>query len=131
MDIGKAIDTALHVPYLPGGRDLQGWDCWGAVRWLYAQHTGLWLPEFPHLCHDEALSTQHAVRRVQNRLEPCGFKPWALAAQYHGKTWKHVGIVLPDLNILHADTALNRTTTHNRRHFEMLALTTRYYRWKA
>lgn len=130
MELGEAIDTALRVRYLPGGRDLNGWDCWGAVRWLYAQHSGMWLPEFPALSHKESMTTQHAVRKIALNVEPCEFEPWALAAQYHGRTWKHIGIVLPDRTILHASDTLNRTTTNRRRMFEMLALTTRYYRWK-
>lgn len=32
MDIIKAADRYVGVPYRIHGRDLSGWDCWGCVR---------------------------------------------------------------------------------------------------
>jgi cell wall-associated NlpC family hydrolase len=127
--IGALIDVGLAVPYLPGGRDLNGWDCWGAVRWLYAQHTGVWLPEYPSLSHDESRGTQRAAKKCLRYLQPCNFGPWVFAAQYRGNAFTHIGLVLPNRSIFHATEQLWQTTTHRRRAFEMLSLTTKYYRW--
>jgi cell wall-associated NlpC family hydrolase len=130
MNTDDAIGTALHVPYLPGGRDLTGWDCYGAVRWLFAQYTGIWMPEFPAISHKESMSTQHAAWSVHDHVEECDFEPLALAAQYKGRRWVHIGLVLPDRRIIHAYGDINQTTTHRRRGFELLAPVTKYYRWK-
>lgn len=36
----------LDVPFVDGGRDLSGWDCWGCVRYVSAQEFGRDLPAF-------------------------------------------------------------------------------------
>lgn len=34
-----------HVPYVPHGRDMDGLDCWGLVRLIYAERFGIALPD--------------------------------------------------------------------------------------
>lgn len=126
----EIISTALRVPYVPGGRELDGWDCYGSVRWLYHQYTGILMPEFPAISHKESMSTQRAAWAVHDHVEECEFQPLALAAQYKGRRWVHIGLVLPDRRIIHAFDDINKTTTHRRRAFEMLAPVTKYYQWK-
>ncbi len=130
MNPEEIISTAMRVPYLPGGRDLDGWDCYGSVRWLYQQYTGILMPEFPAISHKESMSTQRAAWAVHDHVEECEFQPLALAAQYKGRRWVHIGLVLPDRRIIHAFDDINKTTTHRRRAFEMLAPVTKYYQWK-
>jgi cell wall-associated NlpC family hydrolase len=131
MNIDDAISAAKHVRYLPGGRDLNGWDCYGAVRWLYTQITGIWMPEYPAISHQENFTTQRAALQVHDHVEPCDFEPLAFAAQYRGRRWVHIGLVLPDRTILHAYEGLTITAVHRRHRFEQLAPITKYYRWKS
>jgi cell wall-associated NlpC family hydrolase len=130
MNADEVIDMALRVPYLPGGRDLDGWDCYGSVRWVYYQLTGVLMPEFPAISHKESMTTQRAAWSVHEHVEECEFQPLALAAQYKGRRWEHIGLVLPDRRIIHACDDINETTIHRRSMFEMLKPVTKYYQWK-
>ncbi|MDF4644909.1 hypothetical protein F0M03_04705 [Vibrio parahaemolyticus] len=130
MNADEVIDMALRVPYLPGGRDLDGWDCYGSVRWVYYQLTGVLMPEFPAISHKESMTTQRAAWSVHEHVEECQFQPLALAAQYKGRRWEHIGLVLPDRRIIHACDDINETTIHRRSMFEMLKPVTKYYQWK-
>lgn len=130
MNADEVISTALRVPYLPGGRDLDGWDCYGSVRWVYYQLTGVLMPEFPAISHKESMTTQRAAWSVHEHVEECEFQPLALAAQYKGRRWEHIGLVLPDRRIIHACDDINETTIHRRSMFEMLKPVTKYYQWK-
>ena len=38
--------TTPPVPFAEGGRDPSGWDCWGLLRFVYAQEFGLALPSY-------------------------------------------------------------------------------------
>ncbi|HHF3031872.1 TPA: NlpC/P60 family protein [Vibrio diabolicus] len=130
MNADEVIDMALRVPYVPGGRDLDGWDCYGSVRWVYFQLTGVLMPEFPAISHKESMTTQRAAWSVHEHVEECKFQPLALAAQYKGRRWEHIGLVLPDRRIIHACDDINETTIHRRSMFEMLKPVTKYYQWK-
>lgn len=130
MNADEVIDMALRVPYLPGGRDLDGWDCYGSVRWVYYQLTGVLMPEFPAISHKELMTTQRAAWSVHEHVEECQFQPLALAAQYKGRRWEHIGLVLPDRRIIHACDDINETTIHRRSMFEMFKPVTKYYQWK-
>lgn len=130
MNADEVIDMALRVPYVPGGRDLDGWDCYGSVRWVYCQLTGVLMPEFPAISHKEFMTTQRAAWSVHEHVEECQFQPLALAAQYKGRRWEHIGLVLPDRRIIHACDDINETTIHRRSMFEMLKPVTKYYQWK-
>lgn len=123
------IGRALHVPYLPGGRTLDGWDCYGAVRWVYHALTGVLLPEFPTLSHESHKSTQRAAWSLHECCTPCDFAPLTFAAQYKGKRWVHIGLVLPNRQILHAYEDKPRTVIERRNKFELLAPITKYYQW--
>lgn len=130
MNADEVIDMALRVPYVPGGRDLDGWDCYGSVRWVYYQLTGVLMPEFPAISHKESMTTQRAAWSVHEHVEECEFQPLALAAQYKGRRWEHIGLVLPDRRIIHACDDIYETTIHRRSMFEMLKPVTKYYQWK-
>ncbi|MDF4639331.1 NlpC/P60 family protein [Vibrio parahaemolyticus] len=130
MNAEELISVAKRVPYVPGGRDLDGWDCYGSVRWLYHQFTGVLMPEFPALSHKDEAITQRAAWSVHDSVEECKFQPLALAAQYKNRRWVHIGLVLPDRRIIHAYDD-NKATIHRRSMFEMLAPVTKYYQWKA
>ncbi len=129
MNANDAISTALLVPYLPGGRGLAGWDCYGSVRWLYYRLTGVLMPEYPAISHAESKATQKAAWSVHDHVVECDFKPLALAAQYKGKRWVHIGLVLPDRTIIHAHEGKSTTEIVRRSKFELMAPITKYYQW--
>ncbi|MGY0615876.1 hypothetical protein [Vibrio sp. FJH11] len=131
MNTDRLLSIAERVPYLPGGRDLLGWDCYGSVRWLNYQFTGVLMPEFPAISHKESMTTQRAAWAMHDHVQECDFQPLALASQYRNRRWEHVGLVLPDRRIIHAYEGINKTTIQRRSMFEMLAPVTKYYQWKA
>ena len=89
------VSTALHYlnsPYLWGGKSPFGIDCSGFVQCVYQLH-GIQLPRDAHLQagHGEILG-------FIDESEPGDL---AFFDDYEGKI-THVGIIMPDYNIIHA-----------------------------
>jgi len=37
----------IGIPYVRGGRDKRGFDCWGLLLWIYQEHFSKRLPDLP------------------------------------------------------------------------------------
>ncbi len=106
MDQVKLIRSCLGVPYVSGGKDLTGFDCWGLLQYFYSYSHGLDLPDFPEVSRDnvrELTRTIGAGAEAWQRVE----KPQHLDAvtMSQNSAPHHVGIYIEDGGqqyILHA-----------------------------
>lgn len=88
------VEKYLSVPYLDGGRTLQGSDCWGFVL---AVREELGLPSLPSI----GLTTRHTplamsrdYENVSSGLVEGSPRDGAIAAVFRGRLMAHVGIVI-------------------------------------
>lgn len=96
----------LRVPYLPGGRDREGCDCWGLV-WLVYRHTlGINFPKHLVNAHDTATVTrliegqsQAGWARVE-KPEPGDLALFTLAEEAQGAA-DHIGVLTTCAHMLH------------------------------
>lgn len=86
------IEKYRHVPYLSGGRTMDGLDCWGLVRFVREDMTGQVLPEFGGVV-DRRRMTKLAPE-VKAVLSPCDPKEGAIAFAYRGRICVHVAIIV-------------------------------------
>ena len=46
--LGAWTNQYIGIPFEDCGRTPHGWDCWGLVRYVYAEHLSIELPEFDY-----------------------------------------------------------------------------------
>lgn len=88
------VERYLAVPYVDGGRTMQGGDCWFFVLSVRAD---LGLPPLPPLhstTRHTPLAMAHEYEQVSGTLEQCEPQVGAVAAVFRGRLMVHVGIVL-------------------------------------
>lgn len=128
------ITQYLAVPYVDGGRDLNGWDCWGLVRHVLMTHAGIsTIRSYSHIAPDNksALTKAFYCEREQFEIsKPC---VGAVAAVFKGVGNKqlmiHVGVVIDDggiLKVLHTCRAAGSSKLPLRR-FEANNSQVEYY----
>lgn len=111
----------FNIPYVKGGRDMKGLDCWGLVRLarveLFEREE---LPIFSSVDPlDKRNLTRSQIECVKDRnLNICDFKVGAIATGWRGRLCCHVGIVVEAdgrLFILETDenTGVCLTTLNN------------------
>lgn len=107
----------VGLPYLDGGRDRSGLDCWGLVRLFYAEELGVELPSYgdAYSSAEELAETAAAVRRGLARWRPAPRpEPGDVALLWIRRPSlpSHVGVYLGDRRMLHAaegsDAAIER-----------------------
>ena len=114
------IDQAVGVPFVPHGRDYDGWDCWGLVWRAYLDVRGIRLPSYDAQ-YDQITDWRRLVRAFA-----AGVQEWVLtptpstgdvALIYRRGLAIHVGLIVPDRRILHVEEGVETTqelTAHMR-----------------
>lgn len=88
------MNQYLRVPYVDGGRSMEGLDCWGLALFL---RRDLGLPELPDdpaaiRGNGPAVSAQFAgISEAMQKGEP---RSGSLAAVFKGSLFVHVGVVI-------------------------------------
>lgn len=105
------VNTYIGVPYLHGGRDRQGWDCFGLVKALYAER-GVVLPDW----YADPTDLRAVAREMMNQTDETVssgraeeiFLPedWAIVMVMRRKAAHHMGVCFED-GVLHAVERLN------------------------
>lgn len=88
------IERYRHVPYVSGGRTMDGLDCWGLVRFVREDLTGQVLPEFGGVV-DRRRMTKLAPS-IQDPLAKSEPKEGAIVFAYRGNVCVHVGIIVQE-----------------------------------
>lgn len=92
MDI---IHTLLAIPYVSGGREPDGVDCWGLARLLRCALRGDWLPRYAGLePQDTSAITQATRQMLTGAWVLCEPVVGALATVWRAGICRHVGIVI-------------------------------------
>lgn len=98
------ISDYLTVPYVDGGRDLCGLDCWGLVRHVLHAQFGLPLFEsFGHVSPDDKQAMTECYQHIVKTFVPGRCVPAAIACGFRGDCLIHVGVVVDNgvLQVLH------------------------------
>lgn len=97
----------VGIPFVDGGRDRAGLDCWGLVHAVYREVLGIDLPTYGEI-------SAHDVARVTERIrEDSAGAPWLPVSGapqpfdvlvMRGKPL-HVGVMVDRANVLHVEAA--------------------------
>ncbi len=123
------IERYLQVPYIDCGRDLDGWDCWGLVR--YVLHYDYNLPLFQSFgtIHPfDKTGLNHAFKVSLNQFKSVNAEAGAIACCFKFGLLVHVGVCLDQTDILHT-TSKSGTTVITHRQFKRLGIHTEFYRY--
>lgn len=124
------LASIMTVPYVDGGRDLSGLDCWGLVRLVRHHHHGLPLLEsFGRVSPDDKAGMTDGYLAVVSGFVETAPIDGAIACHFLGDVLWHVGVVVDEcgLKVLHTGRKLGRPCLSRLAEFERMALTTRYY----
>lgn len=72
MNFGQFVDKATSVQFLAGGRNWDGWDCWGLVRTAYQDVRNTTLP----MHSDDHRSIRHLERLEELMRAGAAFEGW-------------------------------------------------------
>lgn len=90
------IERYRDIPYVKGGRDTNGLDCWGLVRLIREEIKGQVMPLFSAVDPlDKRSLTKSSIQCIKElNLKECNAAEYAIATGFRGKLCYHVGIVL-------------------------------------
>lgn len=84
----------VGLPYLAGGRDRAGLDCWGLLRLVYLEQRGIELPQLPGVYVDDELliSRENLAQCVKGWTEQPLPVEWCAVGMSRKTIIHHVGI---------------------------------------
>lgn len=84
----------IGLPYLAGGRDRVGLDCWGLIRLIYHEHLGVLLPELPGIVPPDLqpISRENLAICYKGWVEVGKPKEWVAVGMSRKETVHHVGV---------------------------------------
>lgn len=88
------MNQYLQVPYVDGGRTLDGLDCWGLALAVRADMGLPLLPDDPLAIRGHGAEVARLFREVSALLVEGAPRPGALAAVFRGPLFMHVGVVV-------------------------------------
>lgn len=99
---------AIGVPFLPHGRDYDGWDCWGLVVCAYRDVAGVAIPDYAYDSVDDhrGLITMFGDRAGGYWRQLSAPEPMAIAAIYRRGHVIHAGLVVTDRRIMHVERGI-------------------------
>ena len=108
------MNQYIGIPFIDGGRNSEGCDCWGLVKLIYENELGIELPDFNISALDtpaviEAMDSGKRKQWRDTSLEPEKYDVVALhIGQKHFNMVNHVGIYMGNGMFIHT---LQRTAS--------------------
>ncbi len=98
----------IGIPFVDGGRDKDGLDCWGLIRLVYAEQLGIDLPGYGEVSASELTRIARSMYGAQERWDvvapPMPFD--LVAMRFYGRSWVgHVGLMVDDRHMIHTEKA--------------------------
>ena len=109
-------DNFVGLPYVDGGRDRRGCDCWGLVRLVFAERAGIELPGYGDT---SAADLSAVAREVADGAEKDPWRPVfrhdvrafdvvVMAGRFrsggsHRRAAVHVGVMADTMRVLHVE----------------------------
>lgn len=98
-------DKFLDAPFVKGGRDFDGMDCWGLV-YLYYKEIGVDIPSYDYYAIGQ--NTRDTIRKIYSEKD----KHWSRVDKpqlhdvvfcRHGQLGSHVGVYIGEGQMLHIE----------------------------
>lgn len=104
----------VGVPFLDGGRDRSGWDCWGTVCTAYREEAGIELPSYGEISASELLRITRqmqagAISETWRRVDAEPRRKLDVVLMKNideaGSIPIHVGVMRDDRAVIHVEIA--------------------------
>ena len=114
----------IGIPWRAGGSDFDGCDCWGLVRLVIAERTGIVLPNYsanyPHGLDGAALRQEleclMAAREREFVEVAAGLRPLDIAWLPRAGHYCHVAVVVADRRAVHITAKMTNSEAIDFRH---------------
>jgi cell wall-associated NlpC family hydrolase len=111
MTLDEFSDVAITIPFVIGGRDWTGWDCWGLIYLAYASVPALGGPVSSYAAeYDSRLSYPELARLIDRErpewrsiVEP---QPGDISLYRVGVHASHVALVTNGARMLHSENSV-------------------------
>lgn len=104
------IERLQEIPYVEGGRDLSGCDCWGLVILYYSHVYGFDMPKFEDIYYRSSVDYETTVESIEIEKNKLGIFEEQITPEQgdivlinaRGRPL-HMGIVLDNTDMVHTD----------------------------
>ena len=111
----SGLNIYLEVPYVDGGRTMDGLDCWGLVRLILHEHYKQPLLEsFGTIFSADKEDMFNAYQKMLPKFVECAPRDGCIAACFKREILLHVGVVVVEngLNIYHTKPKVGASKTN-------------------
>lgn len=110
MNLIEFATLAIGVPFVIGGREFTGWDCWGLVYVAYRDVFNIGIGRFDDEYTENV--TFNELAALISREKPAWSEvdqpmPGDISLYRVGRYESHIGLVLPGNRLLHCEAKIN------------------------
>lgn len=112
------INRYINIPFVDGGRDHSGVDCWGLVQLVYQQELGIDLPSYAEISAHDLINVARKITvgkdgETWQNVEPDAIQPFDVCVMrfFGRKSIGHVGLVVDRKTIFHIERVADATLT--------------------